>query len=332
MKIQCNACEAAEASVLCCADDAALCWACDEKVHAANKLASKHQRVPLSNSSSQMPKCDICQETVGYFFCLEDRALLCRKCDVAIHTANNYVSGHQRFLLTGVKVGLESEEPVASSTKEKLNPAGRDVGVVSRNPGTECRPEPMSAGVVPRNERIISRLEPSSAGMVSRNIGTISRPEPRRHISPQMAGENSGSLSSLVCGVGSLPTSTMSFSGGPMSGSSPQWPLDEFFGFTELSQNYGFMDHTSSKADSGRQEDSDWSPILRAADEELDVDECLGQVPEMSWMVPQMPSPPTASGLNWPKNLRNPPSDCAASVPDICSLRAGEVLGKSSAV
>uniref|UniRef100_A0A2N9FRU0 B box-type domain-containing protein n=1 Tax=Fagus sylvatica TaxID=28930 RepID=A0A2N9FRU0_FAGSY len=121
MKIQCNVCEAAEATVLCCADEAALCWACDEKVHAANKLASKHQRVALSTSSSdsQMPKCDICQETVGYFFCLEDRALLCRNCDVAIHTANIYVSAHQRFLLTGVKVGLEPTEPVASSSSMK---------------------------------------------------------------------------------------------------------------------------------------------------------------------------------------------------------------------
>lgn len=61
MKIQCNVCEAAEAAVLCCADEAALCWACDEKIHAANKLAGKHQRVPLSVSSSSIPKCDICQ-------------------------------------------------------------------------------------------------------------------------------------------------------------------------------------------------------------------------------------------------------------------------------
>ncbi|KAM5579983.1 B-box zinc finger protein 22 [Rosa sericea] len=122
MKIQCNACEVAEAKVLCCADEAALCWGCDEKIHAANKLASKHQRVPLSSSSSPLPKCDICQETIGYFFCLEDRALLCRKCDVAIHTANSYVSSHQRFLLTGVKVGLEATEPcISSSTKEKLS-------------------------------------------------------------------------------------------------------------------------------------------------------------------------------------------------------------------
>lgn len=121
MKIQCNACEAGEANVLCCADEAALCWACDDKIHAANKLASKHQRVPLSSWSSQMPKCDICQETVGYFFCLEDRALLCRKCDVGIHTANSYVAGHQRFLLTGVKVGLEAAESGGSNVKEKSN-------------------------------------------------------------------------------------------------------------------------------------------------------------------------------------------------------------------
>ncbi|KAK8272588.1 hypothetical protein V6Z12_D11G344100 [Gossypium hirsutum] len=117
MRIQCNVCEVAEAKVLCCSDEAALCLECDEKVHAANKLASKHQRVPLSSSSSHMPTCDICQETSGFFFCLQDRALLCRKCDIAIHTANPYVSSHQRFVLTGVKVGLDTTtDPVGSSS------------------------------------------------------------------------------------------------------------------------------------------------------------------------------------------------------------------------
>ncbi|WOG81546.1 hypothetical protein DCAR_0100697 [Daucus carota subsp. sativus] len=124
MKIQCNVCEAAEATVLCCADEAALCYGCDETVHAANKLASKHQRVSLTNSSSPMPKCDICQETVGYFFCLEDRALLCRKCDVSIHSINAHVSAHQRFLLTGVKVGLEptDERSAPSSSGKSQSP------------------------------------------------------------------------------------------------------------------------------------------------------------------------------------------------------------------
>ncbi|CAD5195896.1 unnamed protein product [Musa acuminata subsp. malaccensis] len=112
MKIQCDVCERAAAAVLCCADEAALCWSCDEKVHAANKLAGKHQRVPLlptnpNSCSSQIPNCDICQEKAGYFFCLEDRALLCRQCDVVIHTASPYVSSHQRFLITGLQVALQ---------------------------------------------------------------------------------------------------------------------------------------------------------------------------------------------------------------------------------
>ena len=65
------------------------------------------------------------QETVGYIFCLEDRALLCRKCDVSIHTVNTYVSAHQRFLLTGVKVGLEPTQPGSSSSGGKSNLVGK---------------------------------------------------------------------------------------------------------------------------------------------------------------------------------------------------------------
>ncbi|KAF8391166.1 hypothetical protein HHK36_023467 [Tetracentron sinense] len=281
MKIQCNACEAAEANVLCCADEAALCWACDEKVHAANKLASKHQRVPLSNSSSQMPKCDICQESVGYFFCLEDRALLCRKCDVAIHTANSHVSGHQRFLLTGVKVGLESTDPGGSSTTAKLN-------------STE-------------------QIAETASGLVSKRGNSLS-----------LIGGPNEVLSSQVGGVGGPAVTKVSFAGGTTTGNIPEWHVDEFLGLTDFNQNYGYMDNGSSKvcpnisSDCGKPGDSEWSPFLWPAEEELDVDECLGQVPESSWTVPQVPSPPTGSGLYWPKNLRNPPSDSVLFVPDVC--------------
>lgn len=64
----------------------------------------------------------IIQEGDGYFFCLEDRALLCRKCDVAIHTVNSLVSSHQRFLLTGVKIGLETSSDLVSSSSVKSLP------------------------------------------------------------------------------------------------------------------------------------------------------------------------------------------------------------------
>ncbi|KAG0504037.1 hypothetical protein HPP92_004109 [Vanilla planifolia] len=111
MKIQCDVCEKAEAAVFCCADEAALCWGCDEKVHAANKLAGKHQRVQLLHPTAasglpKMPTCDICQEKFGYFFCLEDRALLCRHCDVSIHSSSSLASHHQRFLIAGVRISL----------------------------------------------------------------------------------------------------------------------------------------------------------------------------------------------------------------------------------
>ena len=71
MKVQCDVCAAEAASVFCCADEAALCAACDRRVHRANKLAGKHRRfsllgpAPPSSSPGQQqqppPLCDICQ-------------------------------------------------------------------------------------------------------------------------------------------------------------------------------------------------------------------------------------------------------------------------------
>ncbi|KAK7257134.1 hypothetical protein RIF29_30879 [Crotalaria pallida] len=272
MKIQCNVCEAAEAKVMCCADEAALCWECDEKVHAANKLASKHQRVPLSISASQMPKCDICQDTVGYFFCLEDRALLCRNCDVAIHTANDHVSGHQRFLLTGVRVGLEAFEPGVSSSSAKSH----------------------------SGEKMSNTKSSSTSGNVS------SMPQSSNHnaVLPFQVGR-----------VGELPPTKVSYGGDLAVGNGSHWPIDELMWLNDFTQNYNCM-NGSSKADSGKLEDFD-SPVLRSSDVEMDDDDFPGRVPDSTWIVPQIPSPPTASGLYWPKD---PPytSDTAMFVPDIC--------------
>lgn len=62
MKIKCDVCEKEEASVFCSADEAALCEACDRRVHHANKLATKHQRFSLLQPSCKdSPRCDICQ-------------------------------------------------------------------------------------------------------------------------------------------------------------------------------------------------------------------------------------------------------------------------------
>ncbi|KAJ9178348.1 hypothetical protein P3X46_010237 [Hevea brasiliensis] len=108
MKIQCDVCERAPATVICCADEAALCAKCDIEVHAANKLASKHQRLLLQCLSNKLPPCDICQEKAAFIFCVEDRALLCQDCDEPIHSAGSLSANHQRFLATGIRVALGS--------------------------------------------------------------------------------------------------------------------------------------------------------------------------------------------------------------------------------
>ncbi|KAM7263295.1 hypothetical protein ACFE04_000978 [Oxalis oulophora] len=46
----------------------------------------------------------ILQERRAFLFCQQDRAILCRECDVPIHKANEHTKTHNRFLLTGVKL------------------------------------------------------------------------------------------------------------------------------------------------------------------------------------------------------------------------------------
>ncbi|KAL8205215.1 hypothetical protein R6Q57_008766 [Mikania cordata] len=105
MKIQCDVCHKSEAVVYCTADEASLCSACDHCVHHANKLANKHLRFSLLHPSiKDSPRCDICQERRAFVFCKEDRAILCRECDISIHKANEHTMKHTRFLLTGVKL------------------------------------------------------------------------------------------------------------------------------------------------------------------------------------------------------------------------------------
>ncbi|XP_042488210.1 B-box zinc finger protein 24-like [Macadamia integrifolia] len=125
MKIQCDVCEKAPATLICCADEAALCAKCDIEVHEANKLASKHQRLLLQCLSNKLPKCDICQEKAAFIFCVEDRALLCRDCDEPIHSANSLSVNHQRLLATGIQVALNSSSANVTE-KSCLEPSNQN--------------------------------------------------------------------------------------------------------------------------------------------------------------------------------------------------------------
>lgn len=57
------------------------------RVHAANHLASRHERVWV---------CEACERAPAAFLCKADAASLCSSCDADIHSANPLASRHQR--------------------------------------------------------------------------------------------------------------------------------------------------------------------------------------------------------------------------------------------
>lgn len=48
------------------------------------------------------------QERRAILFCQQDRAILCRECDLSIHKANEHTQKHNRYLLTGIKLSANS--------------------------------------------------------------------------------------------------------------------------------------------------------------------------------------------------------------------------------
>ncbi|KAE8655970.1 B-box zinc finger protein 19 [Hibiscus syriacus] len=112
MRILCDACESAPAIVFCAADEAALCRACDEKVHTCNKLASRHVRVGLANPSD-VPRCDICENAPAFFYCEIDGSSLCLQCDVIVHVGGKKT--HGRNLLSRQRVEFPGDSAVDRS-------------------------------------------------------------------------------------------------------------------------------------------------------------------------------------------------------------------------
>lgn len=87
----CDSCKSATATLFCRADSAFLCVNCDSKVHAANKLASRHARVWV---------CEVCEQAPAHVACKADAAALCVTCDRDIHSANPLARRHERVPVT----------------------------------------------------------------------------------------------------------------------------------------------------------------------------------------------------------------------------------------
>ncbi|KAJ6960346.1 hypothetical protein D5086_030879 [Populus alba] len=109
----CDTCRAAACTVYCRADSAYLCAGCDARVHAANRVASRHERVRV---------CEACERAPAALLCKADAASLCTACDADIHSANPLARRHQRVpilpisgCLYGTQVG-----PAAGETEDQF--------------------------------------------------------------------------------------------------------------------------------------------------------------------------------------------------------------------
>uniref|UniRef100_A0A7N0T0Y6 B box-type domain-containing protein n=1 Tax=Kalanchoe fedtschenkoi TaxID=63787 RepID=A0A7N0T0Y6_KALFE len=173
MKIQCDVCAVEQATVFCTADEAALCEGCDRMVHHVNKLAQKHRRFSLLHPpGKEAPLCDICQEARAYLFCKEDRAILCRGCDLSIHQANELTQNHNRYILTGVKLSTNpsvyqfSSSPSSSADREDLKHKAKSSKSAARSRATTN-----SDQVLQRSES--SSMSNNSTGNISEYLETL---------------------------------------------------------------------------------------------------------------------------------------------------------------
>ncbi|KAB2634042.1 COL domain class transcription factor [Pyrus ussuriensis x Pyrus communis] len=97
----CDTCRAAACTVYCRADSAYLCSGCDATIHAANRLASRHERVWV---------CEACERAPAAFLCKADAASLCTACDADIHSANPLARRHQRVPILPISGCLYSSQ------------------------------------------------------------------------------------------------------------------------------------------------------------------------------------------------------------------------------
>ncbi|KAJ9147449.1 hypothetical protein P3X46_029611 [Hevea brasiliensis] len=109
----CDTCRAAACTVYCRADSAYLCAGCDARVHAANRVASRHERVWV---------CEACERAPAAFLCKADAASLCTACDADIHSANPLARRHQRVPILPISGCLYGPQvgPATGETTEDM--------------------------------------------------------------------------------------------------------------------------------------------------------------------------------------------------------------------
>ncbi|XP_027068408.1 zinc finger protein CONSTANS-LIKE 5 [Coffea arabica] len=104
----CDCCSSAAALLFCRTDSLFMCMTCDSKMHATNKIGSRHERVWM---------CEVCEQAPASVTCKADAAALCVTCDRDIHSANPLARRHER---SPVVPFYDTAESVVKSTAATL--------------------------------------------------------------------------------------------------------------------------------------------------------------------------------------------------------------------
>ncbi|GMH04398.1 hypothetical protein Nepgr_006237 [Nepenthes gracilis] len=118
----CDTCRLVPCTVYCRADSAYLCTGCDTRVHAANQVASRHERVWV---------CEACESAPAAFLCKADAALLCPACDEDIHSANPLARRHQRVPILPIAGCLQGPPATDPSRRAMGSSEGADDGFLA---------------------------------------------------------------------------------------------------------------------------------------------------------------------------------------------------------
>lgn len=264
------------------------------------------------------------QEKRGFFFCLEERALLCRDCDVAIHTANTLSCNHKRFLVPGTRVALEElKDDHPQVEPPKISPP--EVVALSSLPSTPsstvssqsspsshyCRTTttptqgprnasnnnnqtgsaPLKAPVYRDPAPLAPCCPPYSSGNLQQNAHDMKmNSEFRAPPAPQLAS---------VPGTGTMKKSSISEF---LTAAVPGWRVDELLNFPEPTTESGGLDFnaSSAKAVDAAGGDYDWTAELSFFEEHMFA---MHEVPQFPPATPVAALPRSMRGA--PRNSRN---------------------------
>lgn len=264
------------------------------------------------------------QEKRGFFFCLEDRALLCRDCDVSIHTANTLSCNHKRFLVTGTRVSLEGlkDDPVTPEThvpseffSSMPSPAGSTMSSQSSHYSrASTLSSPTSTLQGPRNlSSQTSNIKAAaySAPAVSSFAPSCCQPPYSGNVqavpeftaaaaTPQMmslpaVGQQGGVAAP---GVGMRKSSIREF----LTDAVPGWRVDELLNFADCTEVFNSTDFAVGKVDgvTAVGGDYDWTADLSLFEEQMFA---MHEVPQFPPAAPQLAASPRC--IRVPRHVRN---------------------------